>query len=80
MTTLFARLTERELDQRIADKLLPPGCDQQGRYATRPEPAEACTEIGHDFTAGQIDYLRVIVWIGSPVLMIGLIALVALYV
>lgn len=26
--------------------LLPTGCDMQGRYATRPMPAEACTEIG----------------------------------
>jgi len=30
------------------NKLLPHGCDAQGRYATRPwpSPAEACTEIG----------------------------------
>ena len=25
---------------------LPAGCDQQGRYATRPMPAEAYTDIG----------------------------------
>ena len=26
--------------------MMPAGCDQQGRYATRPMPAEACTDIG----------------------------------
>ena len=32
----------------MAQKLLPAGCDQQSRYPTRPQPAEACTEIGAD--------------------------------
>lgn len=27
---------------------LPAGCDQQGRYETRPMPAEACTDVGAD--------------------------------
>ena len=28
--------------------LLPAGCDQQGRLATRQQPVEACTELGAD--------------------------------
>lgn len=40
MTTLMTRLTERDLDKRIADKLRPAGCDQQGRYTTRAERFE----------------------------------------
>ena len=27
---------------------IPDGCDQQGRYPERAEPAEACTDIGAD--------------------------------
>lgn len=27
---------------------LPAGCDQQGRWPTRPEPAEAATHVGAD--------------------------------
>ena len=57
----FAKLTERELDKRIADKLMPAGCDQQGRHAVRDwpdtmpvapygQPAEACTEVGAEPT------------------------------
>ena len=57
MTTLMARLTERDLDKRIADKLRPVGCDQQGRYEMRafpdtmpvyPHAAEAATDVGQD--------------------------------
>lgn len=56
----FAKLTERELDTRIADKLLAAGCDQQGREATREwvpmdyrpgwyvQAAEAATDVGQD--------------------------------
>jgi len=56
----FAKLTERELDTRIADKLLAAGCDQQGREATREwvpmdyrpgwyvQAAEAASELGAD--------------------------------
>lgn len=40
MPTLCTRLTERHLDRRIAKKLLPIGCDQQRRYATRAERFE----------------------------------------
>lgn len=29
-------------------KLMPAGLDQQGRYETRPIPAEAATEVGAD--------------------------------
>ena len=60
MATLLTRLTERDLDQANAEKQLPSGCDQQGRFDTRPfpdtvavaYPAEACTEVGAD-PAGQ---------------------------
>jgi len=40
MPTLCTRLTERRLDRRTAQKLLPSGCDQQRRYATRAERFE----------------------------------------
>lgn len=45
------RLGDSDLDRVIAARraaLLPAGCDQQGRHDTRPEPAEACTELGAD--------------------------------
>ena len=54
----FAKLTERELDSANAQKLLPGGCDQQGREPTREwvpmdfrpgwyiQAAEAATELG----------------------------------
>ena len=54
------QLTESDLDARIADKLLPAGCDQQGRHETREwvpmdyrpgwyvQAAEAASEIGAD--------------------------------
>lgn len=29
-------------------RLLPAGCDDQGRWHTRPDPAEASTEVGAD--------------------------------
>ena len=53
----FAKLTERELDTRIADKASTPGCNggcDQGRKACdcRPAPAEACSDIGVE-PAGQ---------------------------
>jgi hypothetical protein len=40
MPTLCTRLTERRLDRRTTQKLLPSGCDQQRRYATRAERYE----------------------------------------
>ena len=54
------QLTESDLDKRIADKLLPGGCSQQGRYETREwvpmdfrpgwyiQSAEAASEISAD--------------------------------
>lgn len=90
----FAKLTERELDSANAQKLLPGGCDQQGREPTgewvpmdfRPgwciQAAEAATELGQKederWTQSQLDYLRVIVWVVSPLLVVGLLALAAL--
>lgn len=42
-------LTAGDLDTATnTGRILPHGCDQQGRYQTRPWPAEACTEVGHD--------------------------------
>ena len=43
-----APLTEADLDAAIARQRrpLPAGCDQQGRFDTRPHAAEAATEIG----------------------------------
>ena len=40
MPTLCTRLTERRFDRRATQKLLPSGCDQQRRYATRAERFE----------------------------------------
>ena len=90
----FAKLTERELDSANAQKLLPGGCDQQGRETTREwvpmdfrpgwyiQAAEAATELGQKederWTKQQLDYLRVIVWVVSPLLVVGLLALAAL--
>ena len=90
----FAKLTERELDSANAQKLLPGGCDQQGREQTsewvpmdfRPgwyiQAAEAATELGQKederWTKAQLDYLRVIVWVVSPMLVVGLLSLAAL--
>lgn len=90
----FAKLTERELDSANAQKLLPAGLDQQGRHDTREwvpmdfrpgwyiQAAEAATELGQKedehWTQSQLDYLRVIVWVVSPLLVVGLLALAAL--
>lgn len=90
----FAKLTERELDSANAQKLLPGGCDQQGREPTREwapmdfrpgwyiRAAEAATELGQKederWTKAQLDYLRVIVWVVSPLLVVGLLSLAAL--
>ena len=90
----FAKLTEREFDSANAQKLLPGGCDQQGREPTREwvpmdfrpgwyiQAAEAATELGQKeeerWTKAQLDYLRVIVWVVSPLLVVGLLALAAL--
>ncbi len=90
----FAKLTERELDSANAQKLLPGGLDQQCREQTREwvpmdfrpgwyiQAAEAATELGQKederWTQSQLDYLRVIVWVVSPLLVVGLLALAAL--
>lgn len=74
MPTLCTRLTERDLDKRIADKARPLGCTgncNQGRMCDCVPDVE--------LTASQLDYLRVIVWVGSPLLTVGLIALVAIF-
>ena len=34
--------------QHSTGTILPAGLDYQGRYATRPMPAEACTDLGTD--------------------------------
>jgi len=57
-TPALGLLTEADLDAAelrrsvTEHRLLPAGCDQQGRFATRsfgqPEPAEAASEIGAD--------------------------------
>ncbi len=90
----FAKLTERELDSANAQKLMPAGLDQQGRHDTREwvpmdfrpgwyiQAAEATTELGQKederWTKAQLDYLRVIVWVVSPLLVVGLLSLAAL--
>lgn len=87
----FAKLTERELDSANAQKLLPGGLDQQGREPTREwvpmdfrpgwyiQAAEAATELGQKeeerWTKAQLQYLRVIAYIGSPLFVVGVIAL-----
>ena len=53
-------------------------CTENNRECLRP--AEACTELGADgWTQTQINYLRVIAWGGSPLFVVGVIALAALY-
>lgn len=90
----FAKLTERELDSANAQKLMPAGLDQHGRHDTREwvpmdfrpgwyiQAAEAATELGQKederWTQSQLRYLRRLVWIGSPALVVGLIAFAAL--
>ena len=65
------QLTERDLDAHIAWKSAPTctGNCNQGR---------ACDCVADiELTPEQIDYLRLIVWIGSPVVAVGIIALIA---
>jgi len=46
------------------------------------QAAEAATELGQKederWTKAQLDYLRVIVWVVSPLLVVGLLSLAAL--
>lgn len=85
MSTLMTRLTEAEIDDYIAWKTEPcVASDEQIEAmwkAQSPVAAEACTEVGAetDWTPAQMQYLRVIAYIGSPLLVVGVIALSALY-
>lgn len=53
---------------------IPEGCDQQGRYPERAEPAEACTDIGAEDPPQQ-DIVRVV--LGDLVIAVLLVAVVA---
>ena len=67
------QLTERDLDAHIAWKSAPTctGNCNQGR---------ACDCVADvELTPEQITYLRLIAWVGSPVVAVGVIALAALY-
>lgn len=52
---------------------IPDGCDQQGRYPERAEPAEACTDIGVEDPPQQ-DIVRVV--LGDLVIAVMLLAVV----
>ncbi len=56
-----------------AAMLMPAGCDQQGRYQTRPVPAEACTEVGHD----EGDDFGIFIGLKNAALMTACIAAIA---
>ena len=65
----------------VLPHMLPVGCDKQGRYITRPMPAEACTEVGcdePDFTAAAV--ARSLFWLayGSS-LFVALVAAAAVF-
>ena len=72
-------LTESDLDAHIADKRIfsaPKTCTgncNQGRAC------DCVADVATDWTPEQINYLRVIVWVGSPMLVVGVIASIALY-
>ena len=56
-TRIGVKLTESDLDKAIAYRLLPAGGDEHSRHPTRPDPAEACTELGADDVAhGALDH------------------------
>lgn len=92
MATLLTRMTEHpltaaELDNANADKrapmwwntfadTAPTGCTgncNQGRAC------DCVADVATDWTPEQINYLRVIAWVGSPLVAVGIIALIALY-
>lgn len=68
-------LRESDMVHRIV-KPLPAGLDYQGRYETRPEPAEASTDIGADDDSqfGALGAVRSWAWIIAPWVIIGLVA------
>jgi len=69
------QLTERDLDAHIAWKSAPTctGNCNQGRAC------DCVADVENDWTPAQLQYLRVIVYIGSPLFVVGVIALAALY-
>ena len=76
MPTLCTRLTEVDLDKRIADKAKPLTCTgncNQGRAC------DCVADVEAELTPAQVQYLRVITYIGSPLFVVGVIALAALY-
>ena len=57
---------------------IPDGCDQQGRYPERAEPAEACTDSGVEDPPQQ-DIVRVVLGdLVIAVLLVGIIAAIVL--
>ena len=72
-------LTESDLDAHIADKRIfsaPKTCTgncNQGRAC------DCVADVETEWTPAQLQYLRVIAYVGSPVFVVGVIALAALY-
>lgn len=86
-------LTESDLDAHIADKrifhVVGRDGEEVGRIFSAPKTCtgncnqgRACdcvADVETEWTPAQLQYLRVIAYVGSPVFVVGVIALAALY-